>query len=103
MSAPVITNRSPDPSFAVGPTDPVSMDITTDVGFLEILILARFEGTNLYEVAYDSSGFAPLYVEQSQKVSIAGGFRFTVRRKGGWPGALTLKTLVIDTNGAEAT
>lgn len=103
MAAPVIANRSPDPSFAVGPTDPISMDVTTDVGFLEILIFARFDGTNLYEVIYDGSVFAPLYAEQSQKVSIAGGFRFTVRRKGGWPGAVTLKSLAIDTNGAEAT
>ena len=103
MSGPTISNRSPDPSIAVGPTDPISFDVVQGSNpFLDIVILAQFPSEGLYEVVFDGAAFSPLYAQQSRQQSISGGYRFLLRRTGGWPGAVTVKTKAIDTAGNEA-
>lgn len=103
MSGPTISNRSPDPSIPVGASDPISFDVVVGSNpFLDLWIAVRYAGTSLYEVIYDGTGFAPLYAAQSQAQNIAGGYRFRLRRAGGWPGAPSIITKAIDTAGAEA-
>lgn len=103
MSGPTIGNRSPDPSIAVGVTDPISFDITQGSNpLLDIFIAVKMAGTNLYEVAFDGHAFAPLYIAQSRQLSISGGYRFILRRTGGWAGAPSVLTKAIDTSGLEA-
>lgn len=104
MSGPAITNQNPATSVAIQGTDPVSFDVTDgDRAFRIIVILARYAGTDLYEVIHDGNSFAPLFVAQSAKESIANGYRFRCRRRGGWPGAVTLLTHAVDLAGNEAT
>jgi hypothetical protein len=104
VSGPTITNRNPDPSIPVGPTDPISFDVILGTNpLLDVIVAATMAGTNLYEVIYDGSAFAPLYASLSSAQAIAGGVRFRVRRIGGWLGAPTLLTKAIDTAGNEAT
>jgi hypothetical protein len=103
VSGPTIGNRNPDPSVAIEPTDPISFDVVEGSSpFLDILIAASLAGTSLYEVVYDGAAFAPLYAPQSSIQSIAGGYRFRVRRTGGWVGAPTMLIKAIDTAGLEA-
>lgn len=103
MSGPTITNRNPDPSIEVGPTDPISMDVVQgSEPFLDIWIACQMAGTTLYEVIYDGAAFAPLYAAQSSILSISGGYRFRLRRAGGWLGAPTILVKAIDTAGLEA-
>lgn len=103
MSGPTIANRNPATSIAIAPTDPVSFDVLQGTaGFLDIWIAATMAGTDLYEVIWDGAAFAPLYSAQSTIVSIAGGYRFRLRRAGGWQGPPTILTKAIDTAGLEA-
>jgi hypothetical protein len=103
MSAPVISNFNPATSVAIGPTDPISFDVVQGSNpFQDLWIAAKLAGTNLYEVIYDGAAFAPLYSAQSTIQNISGGYRFRLRRAGGWPGAPTVLAKVIDTAGGEA-
>lgn len=98
-----LSNRSPATSVAIGPSDPLSFDLTstTSPQFKDILVTAKMAGTDLYEVVYDGVGFAPLYAALSTVQSIAGGYRFRVRRFGGWPAGPTLGIKAFDNSGNE--
>jgi hypothetical protein len=103
VSGPVVENLVPSPAVPIGATDPISFDVVEGSNpFLDIWIAASFAGTDLYEVIYDGTSFAPLYSAQSQQLSIAGGYTFRLRRTGGWPGNPTIVKKVIDTAGNEA-
>jgi hypothetical protein len=99
----MISNRNPATSVAIGPTDPVSFDVILGSNpLLETWVAAKMAGTTLYEVVYDGAAFAPQYVAGSLLIGISGGYRFRIRRTGGWPGAPTILTKIIDTTGLEA-
>lgn len=105
MSAPAISNVSPNPGVAITEDTPLAFDVTDSTPFREIVVLVKFNDAPAYtpwEVVYDGSAFGPNYVDQSAKTSITNGFHFRLVRRGGWPSAPTLLTHAIDTSGAEA-
>jgi len=102
ITGPGIENQNPATSIAIQGTDPVSFDVTTGTYPLRlVVVLARYGGTDLYEVIYDGNSFAPFFAGQSAKESISTGFRFRCRRRGGWPGPVTIVTHAVNILGDE--
>lgn len=82
---PTITNLSPAPGSALGPTDVVHFDVTDATGLRRVFVFVRIAGGGL-EVAHDGASFAGAYVN-SVRTPIANGYHYAVRRYGGWPKA----------------
>lgn len=80
-------------------------DVTDETGLGRVMIAARFTSGSAYEVVHDGDEFAPLYSESpNDRTPITGGWRYTIRRRGGWPeGALQLRVFGIDAAGNEGT
>lgn len=74
------------------------VDVTDVDGDLdEVWLLARFaDGT--YDVVHDGTAFAHRYADSTRQV-VSGGFRYSVRRAGGWPSSFTFKARSFDLEG----
>jgi len=99
-TAPVIANVSPADGAAITRQSTCSFDVTDETGLTTILVLAEFSDTGAYEVVHDGANFSQRY-RASTKVSISGGFTFTVTREGGWPASPTIRVQAVDTGGNE--
>lgn len=77
----------------------IVFDITdVDSGYTAF-IFARMQDAS-QEVVFDGALFAAYYATSS-RVAIANGYRYTVRRHGGWPSDFTIRANAIDTTGAD--
>lgn len=102
-SPPVVGNFNPTPGTPLARMAPVSFDVTDDSGELRLIfIVAFFPSTGVTEVVHDGAGFRGFYAASSSRVMIAGGFRYTVLRSGGWLAAPTIQTFALDRAGNEA-
>jgi hypothetical protein len=102
-SVPVVGNFNPAPGTPVARTGPISFEVTDDSGdFRRIFVVAYFPATGVTEVVHDGDGFRGHYAAGSSRTMIAGGFRYTLLRTSGWPGAPTIQTFAIDRAGNEA-
>ena len=95
--APEVKNFVPPIGTAIGRTDFVQFDVTDDTSeFTFICIIARF-ANGVCECVWDGDSFSPRYLAGSSRVAIECGFRFTVRRTGGWISTpIVLETIAID-------
>lgn len=102
---PVVSNVSPTNLDQLAPTATVQFDVTDDSGsFCFIGVNVVFAGLGIQEVIHDGDGFGVRYVALSSRVPITDGFRYTIRRSGGWPAtAAELRIKAIDAAGNEAT
>lgn len=98
---PTTSNVQPPPGTPISPTTPVSVDVTDDSGaFRRVLVAVELDG--LTEVAWDGDTWLGHYAGGgSVRDPIAGGFRFTVLRDGGWPSSPTLRVFAFDLGGNE--
>ncbi len=91
---PEITNRSPAPDATVYPGDTVSFDISDVVPlfFIEVQVdqIRR-------EVIHDGDEFLTPYLT-SIRIPISGGWRYQIRRTGGWIAPPTFRVRAFDTN-----
>lgn len=102
-TAPVVSNVSPTAGTELARTDPVFFDVTDDSAtFRRILVTASFED-GVAEVVHDGDSFAARYAATSTRTPIASGYRYRVRRTGGWPYGPTIRAYAIDTSGNENT
>ena len=102
-SAPVVANFNPAPGTPITRTAPIAFDVTDDSGdFRRIFVVAFFPATGATEVVHDGDSFRGHYAAGSGRTMIASGFRYTLLRTGGWPGAPTIQTFAIDRAGNEA-
>jgi hypothetical protein len=102
-SVPLVGNFNPAPGTPIVRTGPISFEVTDDSGdFGRIFVVAFFPSTGVTEVVHDGDGFRGHYVAGSSRTMIAGGFRYTLLRTNGWPGAPTIQTFAIDRAGNEA-
>lgn len=100
---PVVDNYSPVPGTTIGNTDAVAFDVTDDSGlFCFILVTLFFSDTGKWEVVHTGVAFAPRYNAGSGRTVITNGFRYTVRRAGGWNLVPTVITYAIDAAGNES-
>lgn len=100
---PVVTIVSPAPSTNISGTTPLVFDVTDNGAFRRIAVRLKFTGQN-WEFVHDGDAFSPGYQANSTRVAISGGFRYSVRKDGGWPVGQVprLTVYAIDTGGNEA-
>jgi hypothetical protein len=99
VTPPVVSNILPANGTPIYATTPLQFDITDTDVFTAVIVMVSFaDGT--YEVVYDSSVFATGYASSTFS-EITDGFRFVLRRRGGWPSSPTLKVIGVDAAGAE--
>jgi hypothetical protein len=100
-TAPVIDNFDPAVGSEIARTDPIQFDVTDDSEeeFAFISIIVRYTD-GVTENIYNGSGFSPRFLVGSAKVAITGGYRFTIRRTGGWLNTPIIMTITaIDSSG----
>ena len=100
-----VSNFQPGAGTPISPSDPIQFDVTSSEGTLvAIVVTVRYPQTGAHEVAYDSSGFTVNYAPQgnfagSTRQAISRGFRFTLRRRGGWYATPEIRAEGGDSNG----
>ncbi len=100
---PVVGNYDPAPGTPISKTTSVSFDVTEESGaFGRIFVVAFYADTGVTELIHDGDGFRGFYAATSSRRAIAGGYRYTVLRTGGWPSAPTIQTFAVDQAGNEA-
>lgn len=99
---PVIGNLSPAPGTTIASTDALSFDVTDNRGtFRRVIVAVYFPTTGITEMVHDGDVFVGYFVGSSSRVVIAGGFRYTILRSGGWIGSPTVRIFPIDLSGNE--
>lgn len=99
-SAPVVGNFVPTPGTPIATTAHLQFDVTDNLSSLRAVFVVCFFASGAVEVVYDGSAFRAGY-ESSTRTGIAGGYRFTVFRTGGWTSAPSLQMFAFDTSGNE--
>jgi hypothetical protein len=90
-AAPVVTNITPAPgaipgTFAEAVNTPIEFDITDDVGLLFVGVTFKLADRMEKLKAFDGTRFVyPFDSSTSQVTPIAGGYRFRILPRGGWP------------------
>lgn len=95
---PEVQDISPAPGSVLGRNDDVIFDIVDDIEVRNAVVNAEISGR--WESVYFGSadGFSPAY-SLSTVTPILGGFRFVVRRAGGWVSIPTFRVLAFDSGG----
>lgn len=97
---PTVTVISPPPGSPLAAGDLVTVEVVDDVAMgarpLILFVVTPFAT----EVAFDGERFRTPYA--GAFTPIAGGFRLSVRRGGGWQGNVTFQAIATDARGAEA-
>ena len=80
--------------------------VTDAVALLRVFVKATLvvNGVSVEEVVHDGDAYGPAYVGNSRTPGTYSGnpgFQYDVLRNGGWPSAVTLKIVAIDTSGNE--
>lgn len=100
---PLVGNYDPSPGTPISKTTSISFDVTEESGaFGRIFVIAFYADSGVSELIHDGDGFRGFYVATSSRRAIAGGYRYTVLRTGGWPSAPTIQTFAVDQAGNEA-
>ena len=100
---PVIGNFDPPIGTEIGRTDPIQFDVTDETELASVYITARYEdGTS--ECVWDHDSFQARFLAGSSRVSITDGYRFVLRRAGGWLSTPIIVDIVaVDASGNVAT
>jgi len=99
---PVVTFVSPLEGTQIEAGDALVFDVTDDSGTLgRVLVVAFLSRTADQELAHDGAAFTARYAARSTRTAIANGFRFSLRRTGGWPTGttVTVRVFAVDPSG----
>jgi hypothetical protein len=106
VTNPTVTVISPAEGTPITPDTPLVVDVQDETSISLVRIFASFAGSTSSEAIYDGDGFLPPYTGGGSTPSsavqelVAGQhFRFTLRRVGGWPGAVSLNVAAADEGG----
>lgn len=98
-TAPSVSGVTPAGGATLVPTSTVQLDVTDAGGFRRVLLVAELPTSQ--EVIHNGAAFTATY-QESTRTAITNGWRYVVRRVGGWPrGSWTLRPYAIDTSGNE--
>lgn len=101
VSAPTVGNYSPPAGTPVEAADPVFFDVTDNSGlFRRVLVLVKQLQT--WELVHDGDEFVTPYLAQSSRENVPGGYRYRVRRSGGWVSDVWARVFAYDLVGNEA-
>lgn len=103
QTPPVVSIVSPTPGTNISGVTPLVFDVTDTGLFRRIIVRLKFTGQN-WEFIHDGDTFGPGYQADSTRTIISGGYRYSLRKDGGWPiGQVPRLTVyAIDTGGNEA-
>jgi hypothetical protein len=102
ITRPVVNNFSPDNGSEISAADPIFFDVTDDSGlFRRVLVAIEQGGTT--ELIHDGERFLEPYLSLSERTNIANGFRYRVRRSGGWEDTVNVSVFPFDLAGNEST
>jgi hypothetical protein len=101
-TVPTVANVTPTVGTTLGPTTPISLDVTDTEGFGRIRLTVKFANGD-YDVVFDGTSFAPKYDQFSTVTPITDGFTFSVRPDTGWASGSSPQLFVdvTDASGAE--
>jgi hypothetical protein len=103
---PVVGNFSPPSGAAITAGSMLQFDVTdanSGGAFARVIVHFQFPSLGEWEVAHDGDSFAPMYAGGgSTREAIANGYRFKVKRSGGWPAPPVVKVFAVDAEGDEA-
>lgn len=100
-TVPVIGNWTPNPAVQITATTAIGFDVTDPHGFRKIVVYA-IASDGGEEVAWDGIAFSANYSAASTRTTITNGFRFSVKRNGGWVVAPRVTVIAVNTDGFEA-
>jgi hypothetical protein len=95
---PTVDVVSPAAGQALDRLGAVTFDVTDPEGLRDVVVWTEVAGA--WEVVFggQATGFSPAY-STSTAAAITNGWRFTVRRAGGWSASPTFHALAFDTEG----
>src|SRR5688500_905362 len=98
-AAPTIQNVVPALNTGIVPETVVRFDVVdADDDLFDVVLFAIFVGTGNWEVIWDGDQFSPRYLQGSRRDAIATGFRYTLKRAGGWPETPKIRARAFDAN-----
>lgn len=101
-SPPIVTFVQPPPGQPIrSPGTTVIIDVQDPQGLAALCMLVEFD-SGAYEVIHDGVDFASRYLNESSRQAIANGFRFIIKRAGGWFDNATFRVLAVDPAGGIA-
>lgn len=80
---PIIGNFVPTIGTSIARTDPIQFDVTDETALASVYITARYEDGTA-ECVWDHDSFQARFLAGSSRVAITDGYRFVIRRAGGW-------------------
>lgn len=99
---PTITNFVPAVGSQITRLQQLQFDVTDDGPLRRVILEVRYPENGIQEVIHDGVGFGLKYQGGSNtRTQIAGGFRYTMLRDGGWPENPTITPFAIDISGSE--
>jgi hypothetical protein len=99
---PEVSNLVPSEGATILRDQALQFDVTDDGGaFSALLVVAVFDTARPIELIHDGTRFSFPYTASS-RTAITNGFRYLVRRTGGWPASPTFTVHAVDTGGANA-
>jgi hypothetical protein len=97
-TAPTVTLVSPADGSTITRT-PIVVDVTDASTFAALFVWVTYNDGRAPDLVHDGESFQVPFAGNSTRVSISGGYRYTLRRAGGWPAAPTVHVLPVDTAG----
>jgi hypothetical protein len=98
VTNPVVDNYSPAIGSTLNEADPIFFDVTDNSGQFASIIIAIKQG-DATEVVHDGTDFLEPYDDLSGRSNIAEGFRYRIRRSGGWVDRVVQSAFVVDAAG----
>lgn len=100
---PVVSNVTPAAGTALTPDSTVGFDLTDDVEILAAFVYVIYPDLGEAEAVHDGATFLPRFVGLSSRSTIANGFRYTLRRSGGWKSTnIDVRVRALDAAGNES-
>jgi hypothetical protein len=99
-TAPQIGNFDPAAGTPLERNTPVVFEVTDETALRRVAVFVVHSNQTL--VVHDGDGFRGEFANYSSRVAIPGGWRYSVRRNGGWLSAIRFEIIAIDTSGNEA-
>ena len=99
---PTITLVSPVAGASIAADTPIVVDVTDDAGLSMVVLTCEIPAGGPHEVVWLRTAFSGYYSGSTVAV-IAGGYRYTIRRHGGWPASPRFHAEAVDTSGGVGT